>query len=282
MHVSDLFIYPLKSARGIPLSASPVDAFGLPGDRRAMVVDPTGRAITQREAPTLAQITVEATAGQFRLSMAGKAGIVARPSEPARRLDVDIWKSIVSAAVADNGSNETLSAWIGRPAMLVFFDDQSRRIAEQSWVGNDTPVTFADGFQILVTTTGSLAALNANLVANDETPVGMDRFRPNIVVDCDEPWQEDLWAAIDIGGIRLDFVKPCARCIMTTQDQLTGSRDLANPMPAMGRLRMSADKRVPGPLFGWNAVPRGEGRISINDSVTIIEDRPAGWVFKRR
>lgn len=281
MHVSDLFIYPLKSARGIPLSTSPVDAFGLPGDRRAMVVDPAGRAITQREMPTLAQITVAASAGELRLGMAGKADIVARPSQSGR-LDVDIWKSIVSAAVADDDSNQTLSAWIGRPAMLVFFDDKSRRIAEQSWVGNDTPVTFADGFQILVTTTGSLAALNANLVANGEAPVGMERFRPNIVIDCDEPWQEDLWAAIDIGGNRLDLVKPCARCIMTTQDQRTGSRDLANPMPAMGRLRMSADKRVPGPLFGWNVVPRGEGRISINDNVTIIEDRPAGWAFKRR
>jgi uncharacterized protein YcbX len=281
MHVSDLFIYPLKSARGIPLSTSPVDAFGLPGDRRAMVVDPAGRAITQREMPTLAQITVAASAGELRLGMAGKADIVARPSQSGR-LDVDIWKSIVSAAVADDESNQTLSAWIGRPAMLVFFDDRSRRIAEQSWVGNDTPVTFADGFQILVTTTGSLAALNANLVANGEAPVGMERFRPNIVIDCDEPWQEDLWAAIDIGGNRLDLVKPCARCIMTTQDQRTGSRDLANPMPAMGRLRMSADKRVPGPLFGWNVVPRGEGRISINDNVTIIEDRPAGWAFKRR
>jgi uncharacterized protein YcbX len=149
-------------------------------------------------------------------------------------------------------------------------------------VGNETPVTFADGFQILVTTTGSLAALNANLAAHGETPVGMDRFRPNIVIDCEAPWQEDQWSAIDIGGIRLDFVKPCARCIMTTQDQLTGSRDVANPMPAMGRLRMSADKRVPGPLFGWNAVPRKEGRIEIGHTVTVIEDRPEGWAFKRR
>ena len=49
MHVSDLFIYPLKSARGIRLDASAIDAFGLPGDRRAMVVDNTGRFITQRE-----------------------------------------------------------------------------------------------------------------------------------------------------------------------------------------------------------------------------------------
>ena len=282
MRVSDLFIYPLKSARGIAVETSTVDAFGLPGDRRAMVVDPAGKAITQREMPVLAQIDVEANGETLRLSMVGKADILIPKPVSGPRLDVDIWKSIVGAAIADDASNRALSGWVGRDVRLAFFDDHSRRIAEESWVGSQTPVTFADGFQILVTTTGSLAALNADLVSHGETSVGMDRFRPNIVVDCDEPWQEDRWAAIDIGGIRLDFVKPCARCIMTTQDQRTGSRDVANPMPAMGRLRMSADKRVPGPLFGWNAVPRSEGSIAIGNSVTVIEDRPEGWAFKRR
>ncbi len=143
-------------------------------------------------------------------------------------------------------------------------------------------MTFADGFQILVTTTGSLSALNEDLATHGSSPVGMDRFRPNIVIDCPEPWQEDRWAAIEINGIRLDLVKPCARCIMTTQDQLTGSRDVANPMPSMGRLRMSADRRVPGPLFGWNTVPRGEGMIGVGNFVKIIEERSEGWAFKRR
>jgi uncharacterized protein len=53
-------------------------------------------------------------------------------------------------------------------------------------------------------------------------------------------------------------------------------------MRAMGRVRMSADRRVPGPLFGWNAVPRNEGIVSIGDRVSVIEHRPEGWAFKRR
>lgn len=281
MRVSDLFIYPLKSARGIPLATSDIDAFGLPGDRRAMVVDAKGLSITQRDMPVLAQIDVEAISGSFRLSMDGKADIIATP-QALGRLDVDVWKTIVNAAVADEASNDALSAWVGRPVKLVFFDGQSRRIASDEWAEGETPVTFSDGFQILVTTTGSLRALNDDLIAHGDGSVGMDRFRPNIVIDCDEPWQEDKWTAIEIGGIRLDFVKPCARCIMTTQDQRSGSRSVPNPMPAMGRIRMSADRRVPGPLFGWNAVPRGEGRIAIGDEVVITGERPEGWAFKRR
>ena len=143
-------------------------------------------------------------------------------------------------------------------------------------------MTFSDGYQILVTTTGSLKALNADLSAHAEGGVGMERFRPNIVIDTDEAWAEDRWAAIEIAGIRFDLVKPCARCIMTTQDQLTGSREVANPMPAMGRIRMSGDRRVPGPLFGWNVTPRGTGRVTIGDQVKVIEARPEGWAFKVR
>ncbi|WP_184397904.1 MOSC domain-containing protein [Rhizobium sp. BK650] len=282
MRVSDLFIYPLKSARGIALPSTDIDTYGLPGDRRAMVTDLDGHFITQRELPALARIGVRPEAGAFRLLMQGKPEIAVPPPHPDRRLDVVVWKSAVSAAVADDESNTKLSEWLGRDVKLVFFDGQAQRTASAEWAGEGSPVTFADGYQILVTTTGSLKALNADLAANAEGSVGMERFRPNIVVDTDEAWAEDRWAAIEIADIRFDLVKPCSRCIMTTQDQSTGSRDVPNPMPAMGRIRMSGDRRVPGPLFGWNMTPRGNGRVTIGDEVKIIEARPEGWPLKVR
>ncbi|ASS53656.1 MULTISPECIES: MOSC domain-containing protein [Rhizobium] len=282
MRVSDLFIYPLKSARGIALPAADIDAYGLPGDRRAMITDAQGHFITQRELPDLARIEVRPEATAFRLLMQGKTDISVTPPQPENRMDVTVWKSAVSAAVADPESNRQLSEWLGREVRLVFFDGQARRTANAEWAGEATPVTFTDGYQILVTTTGSLKALNADLAAHGEGSVGMERFRPNIVIDTDEAWPEDRWAAIEIAGIRFDLVKPCSRCIMTTQDQLTGSREGPNPMPAMGRIRMSADRRVPGPLFGWNVTPRGNGKVTIGDTVNIVEERPEGWALKRR
>ncbi|MEI1250580.1 MOSC domain-containing protein [Rhizobium aouanii] len=282
MLLSDLFIYPLKSARGIALPAADIDAYGLPGDRRAMITDAQGHFITQRELPDLARIEVRPESGAFRLLMQGKTDISVAPPQPEARMDVIVWKSAVNAAVADPESNRQLSEWLGREVRLVFFDGQARRTANAEWAGEATPVTFTDGYQILVTTTGSLKALNADLAAHGEGSVGMERFRPNIVIDTDEAWAEDRWAAIEIAGIRFDLVKPCSRCIMTTQDQLTGSREGPNPMPAMGRIRMSADRRVPGPLFGWNVTPRGSGRITIGDTVRIVEERPEGWALKHR
>ena len=282
MKVSELHIYPFKSARGIAVPAAKVDARGLVGDRRMMLADPSGQFITQRELPALATLTALPQSTHLHLSLADGREMMVAPPHPERRKSVAIWKSVVDVAVAEDSVNERLSGWFGRPVKLVFFDGEAERTANSEWAGPDTPVTFTDGYQVLVTTTGSLAALNDDMAAHGEGSVGMERFRPNIVIDCDEAWAEDRWAAIEIGGIRFDLVKPCARCIMTTQDQQSGSREVANPMPAMGRIRMSADRRVPGPLFGWNAVPRGEGALSVNDAVHVIAQRPEGWSFKIR
>jgi uncharacterized protein YcbX len=281
MRVSEINLFPLKSARGIALQESALVPEGLPGDRSMMLVDPTGHFVNQRDLPALARLQVAIHGDRFLLAMQDKGEIhLSRPA-PYRRIDVAVWKSIVSAALAEREVNARLSEWLERDLQLVFFDDRARRTANVEWAGPDTPVTFADGYQILVATTGSLAALNAEMALHDEGAVGMERFRPNIVIDHDEAFADDGWEAIEIGGIRLDLVKPCVRCIMVTQDQKTGSRDGANPLTALGRIRMSADRRVPGPLFGWNAVPRGSGHIRLGDAVTVISGRE-GWAIKQR
>ncbi|MCY1664092.1 MOSC domain-containing protein [Rhizobium sp. SL86] len=280
MRIAGLNIFPLKSARGIALDESPIDAMGLSGDRRWMLTNPDGYFITQREMPALARLLVNPTDTGLSLSMNGE-GLTAAFPAPDRRQQVVVWKSSVDAALADDAVNATLSKWLERDVRLVFFDVQARRTASAEWAGSDSPVAFGDGYQVLVTTTGSLAALNADMAAHGEAPVGMDRFRANIVLDHDEAFAEDGWTSIAIGDVVLDLVKPCARCIMTTQDQETGSREGANPMPAMGRIRMSADRRVPGPLFGWNAVPRGAGLLRVGDAAQVIGEREP-WAIKRR
>jgi Uncharacterized Fe-S protein len=281
MKVSELNLYPLKSARGIALTEAEITLAGIPGDRRMMVTDPNGMFITQRDLPALARLAVTPEGNAVRIALDDEVLEVAAP-DPQRRLDVIVWKSSVSAALAGDAANATLSAWLGRDVRLVFFDEQSRRTASAEWAGYGTPVAFADGYQVLITTTASLHALNADMQAHGEGAVGMERFRPNIVLDTEEAWAEDGWASIEIGGVAFDLVKPCARCIMTTHDQRTGSRAVASPMPAMGRIRMSADRRVPGPLFGWNAVPRGMGRLRLGDEVRVTAHREIPWAIKRR
>ncbi|HYP17196.1 MAG TPA: MOSC N-terminal beta barrel domain-containing protein, partial [Opitutus sp.] len=39
MRLAGLFIYPVKSLRGVPVASAEVDALGLVGDRRFLIVD---------------------------------------------------------------------------------------------------------------------------------------------------------------------------------------------------------------------------------------------------
>lgn len=280
MKIEGLNIHPLKSGRAIPVDSATVRLDGLAGDRRFMIVEPDGRFITQRELQALARIEATAVGESLHLEMEGRQLFAS--FEPDDRLDVTVWDSPVNAAVADEAVNDVLSDWLERSVKLVHMDGQAHRAEGEDWAGTPAPVGFADGFPILVTTTGSLADLNRTLVAKGQEPVGMDRFRTNILISCDDPWEEDFWEAIEINGIVFDFVKPCARCIMTTQDQMTGERIGGNPIQGLAEKRMSADRRVPGVLFGWNAVPRGEGEIRLGDTVRVTKTRTERWPMKVR
>ncbi|MVA26623.1 MOSC domain-containing protein [Agrobacterium vitis] len=282
MFLSALCIYPVKSARGIALTQADIRPKGLLGDRQFMLVEPSGHFVTQRELPELARLEVRLDGEFVHLQLDNSSNIsVSLKSFISRKL-VTVWRSLVDSALADPAVNDTLSQWFGRPLELVLFDDQASRLANPDWAGPDAPVTFVDGYQVLITTTASLDALNADMEAHDEGMVTMDRFRPNIVIDGTLPWEEDQWASIAIGGLRFDLVKPCTRCIMTTQDQKSGSRSGPSPLAAMGRLRMSGDRRVPGPLFGWNTVPLAIGTLRLGDTVEVLERRPEGIELKKR
>ncbi|KQS80537.1 sulfurase [Rhizobium sp. Leaf384] len=278
--VAALNIHPLKSGRAIAVEQADVRLDGFVGDRRFMLVDPEGSFITQRELPSLAQVTAVAQAGGVHLTMGDATLSASFVGE--RRLTVRVWSSVVDTACADDAVNATLSSWLARPVRLVFMDDRAERSLGAEWAGEPAAVGFADGFPLLITTTGSLDALNRTLVSMNQPAVGMDRFRTNIVIDHDAAWDEDLWEAVEIGGIRFDLVKPCARCVVTTQDQETGERTGGNPIEGLRMERLSADRRVPGVVFGWNAVPRGTGRIALGNAVRLLSTRNERWPMKRR
>ncbi len=72
MQVTDLYIYPIKSCRGIQLSQAEVTPKGLLWDREMMLVDGKGKFITQREYPQLATVSVTITGAVLRDDWGGR------------------------------------------------------------------------------------------------------------------------------------------------------------------------------------------------------------------
>lgn len=273
MKLGSIHIFPVKSGAGVDVDRARVEREGLAGDRRWMLVDAHGAFLSQREMPRLARLDVTLQSDGLILAYeeAGERFVPTPSGE--NRIEATVWRDTVDAALADEATNAALSRWLGQPVRLAYMDDPASRFANAEFAGADSPVSFADGFPILVATQASLRALNASIVATGAEAVPMSRFRPNLVVDDAEPWAEDGWATIRIGDAVLDLVKPCARCVMTTIDQATGVRAGDEPLRSLAHVRRSADPRAPGVLFGWNAVPRGGADIVIGAEVVVEEMR---------
>lgn len=272
MRVASIHVYPVKALRGLPASAVDVEPRGIAGDRRAMIVDADGVFVTQREVPALATIAVEEDGHGILLR--GPSGTIrVAPPKAGRRRRVRVWQDTVDALAGDEETDARLSEWTGQRVALVHMDDASRRRVDASWAA-DAETSFSDGFPLLVAGAASLEALNARIVARGGVAVPMARFRPNLVVETDEPFAEDLWARIAVGDVELDLVKPCARCVVTTTDQETGHVAADNePLATLAKFRRSRDRRAPGVLFGWNAVPRTSGGMHAGQAVEVVEAR---------
>ncbi|MEE2690952.1 MAG: MOSC N-terminal beta barrel domain-containing protein [Pseudomonadota bacterium] len=282
MRVASLHIYPIKSARGVNLSRARLENRGLEGDRRWLAVDSAGAGVTQRSHPGLATIAVRSSPAGLRLSAPGAADIEVATPDGASRADILIWDDPVSAALADEAAHRWISDVLGDRLRLVFMDGDARREKTGVWVSAPTPTSFADSYPVLVTTTGSLKALNDEITGKGGAPVGMERFRPNIVIDCDDAWREDCWRRLQIGPAEIVLVKPCDRCVVTTKNQSTGESMGKEPLASLARLRRSADPRINGVLFGWNGAPLKLGEIAVGDSVEVLETRPEGFPLALR
>jgi uncharacterized protein YcbX len=264
--VRALFVYPVKSCAAIALDRAQLDVKGLAWDRHWMVADANGRLVTQREYEAMARIIPAFVDDGVRLTMEGMSEALHLPFAPRggeARVPATVWDDSFEALDEGDHAAQWFTQAIGAPVRLLRFAGDVTRLASKEWTKDDAPTQFADGFPILVTSEASLAELNARLAAKGAPPVPMTRFRPNIVVgDVGEAFEEDFIDTLAIdsatGGeqIVLRFVKPCARCTITTIDQQSGERNAQWPAEPLDTLQaFRADPRVDGGLtFGQNAM----------------------------
>ncbi len=268
--IASIHIYPVKAVRAIDLTEAEVQPCGLAGDRRWLVTDPDGEFITQRAQPTLALVRARyATDGSLHLSAAGRPPLrVPAPAEVrgAEMRWVTVWGSKVRAAAAGEVADAWFSGFLGRPVRLVHLDDPTRRQVDPEFATPEDRVSFADGYPLLLTSVGSLDALNQWLVEDGQPAVPMTRFRPSVVVAGAAPWAEDGWRRIRIGRVPFRVAKPCGRCVVTTIDQQTAERG-RQPLAMLGRRRRFGQQLV----FGQNLIPDATGTIRIGDPVQLLD-----------
>ncbi len=226
-----------------------------------MLVDEQGGFVTQRRFPQLTRVRVRQSAhdAMVWLKVPGGDWQVLEPGQHS--IDVQVWSDQVPARKSSPEPANAMSRYLGIPVRWVYMDLPGCRPVSRQWVNRSCPVSFADGFPFLVTTTGSLAQLERW----SGRRLDVRRFRPGIVVECPEPFMEDAWASLHIGSITLRLVKPCTRCKVTTLDPDTGAPEPdQEPLRTLARYRSNPS----GVIFGVNAVHEGTGTLNLGDRVT--------------
>jgi MOSC domain-containing protein len=272
--IERLFVYPVKSCAGIEVQNFLLTDTGPEFDRAWMVVDARGVFVTQRERPSLALVHPRFAPDELLLSAPGMRVLHVALERMMHPASVTVWDDRVSAFDMGDEAAQWLTDFLASSAnpdsgqvhdsyRLVRFDPAYQRISSPRWTGEVQALNqFNDGFPLLVLGTASLELLNQRLVAAGHSSVGIERFRPNVVLSGLQPHEEDLLGVlrIDAGGeqVLLKPVKPCPRCPIPNVDPQTARRS-----PEVGDLLQSyrREARLNGAVtFGMNAITlRGIG-----------------------
>lgn len=264
--ISQLFIYPVKSCAPLAVAKALLTDQGLAYDRHWMVVDERGHGLSQREQPRLALVQPQLRGQDLVLRAPGMLALhlsLQGVESPSR---VHLWDEAIDAWDMGPLAAQWFSDFLGQPCRVARFDPEVERASDRRWTGGHTALnTFSDGFPLLAIGQASLDELNVRLQAQGQAAVGMQRFRPNIVLapapgqqglPQDEDWQL-LRVRTATGWVELRPVKPCERCTMVDIDPETGQR-------SPGVLQA---------LTGYRRHPRLDGGVSFGMNLVAL----SGW-----
>jgi uncharacterized protein len=261
--LAGIYIYPLKSARGIALSEGVLREGGLQYDRRFMLVDAArGEFVSQRKTGRMARLATAIQGDDLHVSCEGRAFVVPlNPSVGAPRR-VRIWDDDVDALDIGDDAAAFFSAHLGFDVRLVFMPETNLRQVDVRYALQGDRVSFADAFPYLLANEASLADLNTRLAE----PVPMNRFRPNLVLSGAPAYAEDGWSTVRIGEATFELRKPSARCVTINTDQDTGERRGKEPLATLAGYKTWRQKTV----FFQNVVCRSGERVRVGDSVVVL------------
>jgi len=281
--LQQLYIYPIKSCKGIAVQKAKIGPFGLENDRRWLVYNTeTNRFCTQRTIPQMALIRPSFEGNYLcldfpqmqRMKIATKGKD--QQQEPIVS-NIGLWKDEVRGV--DEG--DTIANWLSdclkTPGLrLIRACDNHDRVIPKEWLYQDLKteqqlVSYADGFPFLLTSEESLADLNSRLPSGVD-PLPMMRFRPNLVVgglDCG--FEEDTWSKIIIGNTTFRVTKKCTRCKLTTVDPQTGAFAGDEPLRTLKTFRKGLLEGKDEVCFGQNLVQeKTGGYVEVGQKIRII------------
>lgn len=261
--VQELNIYPIKSCQGQALKEMTIASEGPEGDRQWMLIDEQGTFLSQRSVPKMATVQVLLNDQGLSLGLGKQFFVVPKNNSFRRGVRIKVWNDEFDAALEPDLFSQALSQYLGVNCRLVRYAPFSQRKMPSTQAGEWQPeVRFADSRPLLLVNTKSLEDLNSKL----DQPVGMDRFRANIVFVGTRAFEEDSWSRVRIGEVVFSQPKKCSRCKIITINQQTGESADGEPLKTLSTYRRE-DNKV---NFGVLWIPENSGKIRPSDKIEVL------------
>jgi hypothetical protein len=266
--ITDLYIYPVKSLKGITLTEAQTAKRGLKFDREWMVTDRDYNFISQREIELMSTIETDIDSHSLILTSSSQKVLkIQLESKRSNKVRVKVWDDFCDAFdegdEASSWLTDTLGMYNGSVLRLARFDQKGNRPVPKKYLdGVHAESAFSDQFPYLIASWESLSKLNNGLLESHSIEVSMNRFRPNIVVK-GLPDLETLTSynlICDKGNYEFGLRKPCKRCKITTINQETG--EIQNPKEPLATLvKLKFSEETHGAFFGQNAILLGNHSV---------------------
>ncbi len=250
--VRELCIFPVKGCQGTYVEEASVTRAGVAGDRLFTLVH-EGEPLDQKRSPQLGGIGVtwDEEKGSLCLSHPERGQYVHERRESGDELPM---KFVLDYAVGTDQGDEVAS-WlkdvVGREVRLVTTArpwNINLPLAQFDRLHETEKSRFYAVSPVSLSNTASLDDLNGRL----KTPVPMNRFRMNMVVEGLDAWDEDRIETLSSPDLKLERVTVCERCIIITTDQETGKRKKSDLLQTLNRFRRreKTERFASGLMFG--------------------------------
>ncbi|XP_003791002.1 mitochondrial amidoxime reducing component 2 [Otolemur garnettii] len=275
--VAKLWIYPVKSCKGVPVSEAECTAMGLRcghlRDRFWLVIKEDGHMVTARQEPRLVLVSITYENNFLTFKAPGVDQLVLPGKLPSSNVlhDCRVFGVDIKGRDCGDEAAQWFSNFLKTEAFrLVQFETNMKGRSSGKLVPiptQDYQVAYPDCSPILILSEASLADLNTRM----ENKVKMEHFRPNIVVTGCDAFEEDTWDELLIGSVEMKRVMACPRCIMTTVDPDTGVIDRKQPLETLKSYRLCDPSEKPiyksSPLFGIYYSVEKIGSLRVGDPV---------------
>ncbi|XP_063156385.1 molybdenum cofactor sulfurase isoform X3 [Candoia aspera] len=238
--ITNIYLYPIKSCAAFEVMQWPIENQGLLYDRNWMVTNQNGVCITQKQEPRLCLIQplIDLEQNVMIIKAEGMNPISVSLEEKSGTLTEICQSKVCSHRVQTYDCGERLADWftefLSRQCRLIRQSSDFRRNAfNKNKKGETSAVTptlsLVNEAQYLLINKTSILQLRDQVTAClGESFLPQEliyRFRANIVIRTNEPFEEDLWDQITIGPLHFRVIGPCHRCLVICINQQTGQRN---------------------------------------------------------